>query len=349
MLKSVVFYGLSVIALASSAAAQADICDTYVVTPGDTLRIIAEQYYGDRALSPIIYDANTGVIGPNPNLIELGMTLSIPCRADMSPAQPTALMATTGSTDTTGTPDSNNGFFVAVSGDTPFMDSEGTGIVPELVAMALRIAGFETEPEIIRAASTDDVLQQATQPGALLSFPWIKPDCADPTLLSERSQNLCQNYVFSEPVYPVTLGLFARAGDPVVNALTTDDLSGRSVCIPGFHSEDILRKNAILEMDLAISYADNIGTCLAGLADKSVDLIVADYQSYSVSGPEYDGVVDIPAFAEKTTLHAIASIQNPEALDLIKLANSGIGNMLESGIWFEIVKAHMAGQPHVAL
>ncbi|MCA1776377.1 MAG: LysM peptidoglycan-binding domain-containing protein [Loktanella sp.] len=60
-----------------AAVAQAAAPRTYVVQPGDTLRIIAEAFYGDRDASPRIAAANTDTL-PDPDLIEIGMELVIP-------------------------------------------------------------------------------------------------------------------------------------------------------------------------------------------------------------------------------------------------------------------------------
>ena len=51
---------------------------TYVVKPGDSLWKIAEKVYGDGNQWHKIYQANKGVIGPNPNLIHSGQVLTIP-------------------------------------------------------------------------------------------------------------------------------------------------------------------------------------------------------------------------------------------------------------------------------
>ncbi len=53
---------------------------TYVVQPGDTLRSIAHDQYGDATLWPRIYDANRDVIGPSPDALIAGTTLQIPPR-----------------------------------------------------------------------------------------------------------------------------------------------------------------------------------------------------------------------------------------------------------------------------
>jgi nucleoid-associated protein YgaU len=51
---------------------------TYVVQPGDSMRSIAQQVYGDASLWPRIYDANRDVIGPDPDALQPGMRLRIP-------------------------------------------------------------------------------------------------------------------------------------------------------------------------------------------------------------------------------------------------------------------------------
>jgi nucleoid-associated protein YgaU len=51
---------------------------TYVVKAGDTLSAIAKKEYGSAARWRKIYDANKAVIGSNPDVIKVNMTLVIP-------------------------------------------------------------------------------------------------------------------------------------------------------------------------------------------------------------------------------------------------------------------------------
>lgn len=51
---------------------------TYTVVSGDCLWNIAKKFYGSGAKYTTIYNANTGVIGGNPNLIKPGQVLTIP-------------------------------------------------------------------------------------------------------------------------------------------------------------------------------------------------------------------------------------------------------------------------------
>ena len=51
---------------------------TYTVVSGDCLWNIAKKFYGNGAKYTVIYNANTSVIGSNPNLIYPGQVLTIP-------------------------------------------------------------------------------------------------------------------------------------------------------------------------------------------------------------------------------------------------------------------------------
>ncbi len=54
------------------------VAQTYTVVSGDTLWGIAKKNYGDGAKYTVIYNANQGAIGGNPNLIYPGQVLMIP-------------------------------------------------------------------------------------------------------------------------------------------------------------------------------------------------------------------------------------------------------------------------------
>lgn len=51
---------------------------TYTVVKGDCLWNIAKKFYGNGSKYTVIYNANKGVIGGNPNLIYAGQVLTIP-------------------------------------------------------------------------------------------------------------------------------------------------------------------------------------------------------------------------------------------------------------------------------
>ncbi|RZL13777.1 MAG: LysM peptidoglycan-binding domain-containing protein [Hymenobacter sp.] len=52
--------------------------DSYTVVSGDSLSKIATHHYGDAAKWHQIYEANKGIIGSNPDKIEVGQVLTLP-------------------------------------------------------------------------------------------------------------------------------------------------------------------------------------------------------------------------------------------------------------------------------
>ena len=339
MFKSMVFYGLSAVTLLMGSASYAEVCDSYSVVPGDTLRLISERYYGARDLSPIIYSANMEVVGEDPNTIEIGMALEIPCRDGMQIPQLTAFIAVV----ETGLEASVAPQFFAKAGETPFMGVDNTGLIPDILAAALTKGGYAGVLDIARPDSTSEVLQTSTQPSALLTFPWVLPSCNAPSTLSPQSAYLCENYTFSDPLYEITLGIFTTADSPLASATTAAAFSSSTICVPQFHTDDLLRTSGIVAANGVSIIAPNYSTCLDGLKDGTYDAMVADYQSVNAFTTDDSGVVDVPGFAKTTTLHAIAYSTNPAALEVLKMADAGLKQILTSGEWFGIVNQHLAG------
>jgi len=340
MIKSFVLYGVSTLSLLTGSASLAGSCDTYSVAPGDTLRLISERYYGDREFSPIIYNANTDMVGEDPNTIEIGMQLEIPCRDGMRIPQATAFLAIT-------PPEFDGDMpprFMAKAGDTPFIGSDNSGVLPDILAAALRNGGFEGALEIARPENVSDVLQASVQPEALLAFPWIMPQCEDAASLSPQSAYICENYTFSDPLFEITLGIFTRADSPLVEASTPAAFAGKTICVPQFHTDDILRNSGILAANATAIFANNFQSCLAGLEESTFDAVVGDYQSFASYAPAQSGIIDISAFAQSSTLHAIAYSQNPAATEMLGIVNVGLKKILVSGEWFSLATQHL-GQP----
>ena len=340
MLKAVVFYGLSALVMMSQAASAAESCDTYSVVPGDTLRLISERYYGSRELSPILYDANSSIIGKNPNTIEIGMELTIPCRDDMHIPQPMAFLAPVNPTPETA--DTFGPRFFAKAGDTPFISHDNSGIIPDILGAALRAGGYTEALDIARPNGISNVLQVSAEPNALLSFPWAMPNCGDASSLSPQSVYMCNNYTFSDPLYEITLGIFTTADSPLVTAENASSFAGKTICVPQFHTADLLGQNGISEPSTSIVLSPDFRSCLAGLETGTYDAVLADYQSFGAIAPPDRELTDIPAFAQITTLHAVAYSKNPAALEVLKMANSGLKEILLSGEWFGIVNQHLS-------
>lgn len=66
---------------------KADLSQRHEVRAGESLSKIAQEYYKDVSLWPIIYDANQAIIGMDPNKLTIGQELVIPNISRMTPAQ----------------------------------------------------------------------------------------------------------------------------------------------------------------------------------------------------------------------------------------------------------------------
>ena len=340
MLKAVALYGLSALAFSMNSAMAADNCAEYSVVPGDTLRLISEKYYGSRELSPILYEANAGLIGENPNAIEIGMRLAIPCRDGMHIPQPTvflALIAPENETESDMTPR-----FLATAGETPFIKENNTGIIPDILAASLRAGGYMKDLDISRPTGISNILKASTQPSSLLSFPWVMPACDDISSLSPQSAYICQNYAFSDPLFEITLGIFTLDGGPLGRAENAAAFEGATICVPQFHTSDLLNHSGISAAGAIVVQAADFTTCVSGLEGGEYDAFLGDYQSFSELVVDDGTLIDIPFLAQKTTLHAIAYRQNPSALEAMAMANSGLKDILFSGEWFGIVNEHLS-------
>jgi hypothetical protein len=179
----------------------------YVIARGDILRAIAPRSYGTGVFQPI-YQANAAVIGPNPNLIEVGTCLRIPCLDDAAAPAPAPQAATAGATlvavtrpepaaaiPATG---GRGAQFIGVDGNAPFSDGDlaGGGLFIKLLSLAMQRSGAD-------AGEIDFAPDWPAQLSALLpgggydvGFPWVRPDCDRPATLGAESRARCRSFDF---------------------------------------------------------------------------------------------------------------------------------------------------------
>ena len=338
MLKSMLFIATSAFIGAALPVQAAESCDMYFVQKGDTLRLIAEHYYGSRDLSPLIYNANAATVGDDPNNIEIGMALDIPCREGIN------LPASTSFLNINHTPPPANGHFLARSGAYPFVDTKNAGIVARILFAALRQGGYTAPFTTLQPENTVSLLQSAAAPEALLSFPWIKPDCEAGARLSADIADLCANYTLSKPLYEITLGLFTTKDSPLGLSPSRQILESSRICFAEFYDNSLLDTIGLTtNAALATAPASRNADCVSGLLEGRYDAIVSDYQSIGALPAALSArLTDIPAYAHKTTLHAAAYHGSPAAQTALEQANRGLADILGTGEWFNIVNQGLA-------
>ncbi|MEM7546074.1 MAG: transporter substrate-binding domain-containing protein [Pseudomonadota bacterium] len=363
MRNSVLACGLSLsvfaggVGLESRAQAQELACGgTYAVVLGDTLQNITDRVYGPDETYQKLYKANRAVVGPNPSLIEVGMVLNLPCPDDSAatasaapattPAQPQA----SGTAQTSGAvlfPQTDRPIRILTGTDwAPFQnqDQEQGGMITEIVAEGMRSAGG---PESYKIDFINDYaahLDTLIADGAYdLSFAWFRPNCDAPDRLSEDSRLRCTSLAWSDPLFEQIIGYFMRADDP--NKPTVhSDLFGRTLCRPRGFDTFMMEDENLVEPNITLVRPISTIDCFELLLTGEVDAVVlaSSVADDAISRLEAAGQIeDQPQLATIATMHAVTTINNPNAEQQLGVLNEGIRQLRENGKWFEIVQRHL--------
>lgn len=340
----------TVLILGVGAAMAQEACKSYRVAPGDTLLKIAQKAYGNDKYR-MIYEANTDRIGSNPNLIEVGSLLRLPC-ADGTTAEavPTVVPEATEAAKVAAASDA--GPIVLITGNDfpPFTDEglPGRGVFTQLVETAAFRADPEKKVEVKFVNDWDSHLDLLLPVLAFNgSFPWSKPDCDQPDTLSEHDQNRCENYYFSDPFYEVVDGFFARAGSGFDDALKYEDLLGASVCRPEGYSTAHLDAAGLSEPMVKMYRPAQVRDCFDALMAGAVDVVALDslvaVDTINSLGLT-DQVVENQNLGAVKELYVLVHKNHPRGQETLDLLNAGLREMVNSGEWYDIVSAALQRQ-----
>lgn len=336
-------------------------CPIHVVRRGETLGTIATQYFGERERAFEIHAANSFAIGPDPDLIEVGTRLSIPCKPKpiettqvQAPAPSGAVIAPSSPTDVLSAsappPDAASEFYLIAGG--PFAPYVDAGRPGGGLAVALMRAAFDVVPGARatlgtvddRSAHLDVILPRG---GFQISFPWVYPDCARPDLTAAE-QRLCTDYVASDSLYEQMTEFYARADGPWSQTNTPDALRGATLCRPRGYPTDDLERLGLVPGGITLMRAPTPLDCLRAVDSQQVDVASMDARLTRALVAQ-DGLrnplVVLEAFTHIDSLRAIARRDDPRGQAAIKSFNEGLAQLAESGQWFEIVERHFRSAP----
>jgi len=207
----------------------------YEVGSGDSLSSIALDKLDDSQKWTVVYNANISLIGDNPDLIEIGTVLRIPCLdvESFSDTQP-AVSSQSSNRSVLGGEQVR-----LLTGDDyhPFTDRslpEG-GLIADLVNSALSENGevpFFTIAWINDwAAHLDPLLAEHAYD---MGFPWLQPNCAN-----DPENYRCLNFLYSDQIFEMLVLLFTRTEDPLQYS-KDDDIVGKTLCRPtGYFTHDL--------------------------------------------------------------------------------------------------------------
>lgn len=335
--------------VAATANAQSIECgETYIVSPGDSLSLIAERAYGRGDIFTLIYTANADVIGPNPGRINVGQTLQIPCRnaeitesvADASAVgRPTTTEALPG-------PAINRPIRVLTGTDwAPFSDEdqEQGGLLTELTNLALAQADGSPEYQIDFINDWGAHLSPLLTDHAYdFSIGWTQPNCELLAELNDDSKFRCNNFNWTDPIYQQIVAYYSLSNVP--NYSDHAQISGKTVCRPEGYSTAMLEEVGLAEPDITlVRPADPTGCLNAVLAgDADVALIATDVAEGLIGAIADPSAVKLHEdLSYVSSLRALIAKTHPQSQDLVDTFNSGLIKIKDSGVWFSTVRRHM--------
>ncbi len=316
----------------------------YTVTAGDSLSRIAKQAYRDANLWPYIYgySDNAGVIGPNPGLISIGITLKLPpCpqTGGTNKAKPIVNDRETRRPDT---------IEALTGGDyAPFTDQslENGGMLTEIVDAAFGQADGRPDYSIDWindwSAHIDPLLRRHKY---AMGFPWFKPNCNAPETLSNDDVKRCE-FDFSEPLFDMLIILFKRADD-TRDLVSDQDLHGTRLCRPaGYFTFDLTERDLVPGETIELERPQSVGECFHKLVDGDIDYVtINEFTGKSaINEFGYGDIVNASEqLADSLGLHMIIHRDHPDATTLLQQFNSGLAALRQDGRYDEIVGRHLA-------
>ncbi|OZA11880.1 MAG: hypothetical protein B7Y02_08160 [Rhodobacterales bacterium 17-64-5] len=339
-------------------------CSAYTVQPGDTLGSISMAAFG-RLDYQVLYNANVEVLRLDPSVPPPGTILRIPCEDgrisadDSLPGVPEAITnpAIDPTIDAASEVTDSDAAFTAyrpmiriVSGDdwVPFADPSltGGGLFLRITTTALDRAGPEYRHTIGWVEDWESHIFALLPSGAFdLATGWYDPDCENLANPSERTQFMCDNFLFSEPIYDSAFAFFSRADNPYAAARTFADLTGARFCRAEGNLFHDLEAQGLMEPAITIQMEDEEEGCLEGLLEGRYDVASFEAQ-YAPAAFAALGITDeIVQSASLTSIQssvAIAHKSNPRAQAYIDHLNRGLAILRDSGEWTDIVTGTLA-------
>lgn len=352
-------FGCTAVLLTGTAALAQEACSTYTVKVGDNLRYIARAAYGDADKYRLIYDANVAVIGEKADLIEIGSELTIPCDTATAAATPEPVATATETvTPVAATPDPAPApatekpvSFVTGNGYAPFADEmlPGGGMMTQLVEMSV----FRADPSIPYTLTYINDWQahiDALLPSGAydLSFPWVRPDCETPEMLSPGDQVRCTDFVFSGPFYEIVDGFFSLRDSGLGSVTKYADFEGKRICRPEGYTTGVLDAVGLTAPAITLVRPVEATDCFQALAAGEVDLVSIDAEVGDAAAAKLGLTARVEQNPHLTTLlslHVIAHRSNQRAVDMIGQLDAGLIEMYQSGEWYEIVSSALAQKP----
>lgn len=333
-------------------AAAQEACSVYTVRTGDSLGSIAQAAYGTFDYQQI-FNANRNQIA-NPNAIEVGITLQLPCEDGSLPgaasatdiiAAETARAAASARTSNAFEPPIK---IVSANGWAPFVgeEFEGGGMLVRLATTALNRGGNSREFNVNFVDDWGAHLSTLLPLGAFdVSIAWYLPDCSKIDLLSDAMRARCTELDGSLPIYETVVGFFTMPGNQYEGVRSYGDFAGARICRPeGWFTFD-LEEQGLIEPVVSMVVPNSVNDCFEMMQAGEVDVVPLEIESVAAAardlGIEND-IVQNPYLTNLLEMSFVTHKTNPRGRVYIAMLNRGLTEMRESGEWYAIISDSLA-------
>lgn len=338
--------GMIAATLGATPVAAQEQCAEYTIVRGDTLSQIANR--ADVAGGfQTLFNANTNVLS-NPNRVEIGQVLQIPCADGSLPGAKSSRVAAVvpavaEPAPTTSTPNRPLRI-VTASGYAPFTDEdlEDGGALTKMVDLAMASGNPDQDFSIMFINDWGSHLDTLLPSGAAdMVFPWFRPDCSKVEFLSEGAAERCTKFNHSDPLYDALIGFYALNDGPYADADSYDDIMGARICRPAAWFTFDLEAEQLMPPNVELIRTEAQDGCWELMMNGEVDVITLDAlpaeEDYRELG--HDGkIAHLDSLATKQTMHIFVSKDNAFANEALPILNAGLEDLRLSGEWFQIVQ-----------
>jgi len=154
----------------------------------------------------------------------------------------------------------------------------------------------------------------------------------------------CAQLDFSQPLFEVAIGYYARAGEPLADAAQYRQLFDRRICRPAGYFTFDLDQEDLRELNVSRVIAPTAGDCFAWLMWGEIDVVTLN-EAIARSEITRLGLVgrvaENPALRSSQTLHVVAKKGDGQGRAYLDLVNAGVGELKASVRWFEVVSRHL--------
>jgi hypothetical protein len=220
------------------------------------------------------------------------------------------------------------------------------GLIPELLRSSLSKASLGRSEIELRWATAAPVKSLLSDDSIDISLPWDGADCERPNELVQSSAVLCDNALYSDPIFEVVVGLFTRA-DSKFTFATDDSILGKSICVSGDQDVSPLNRQGrdwISQKRVNAVRKPTLVDCASAVQALEADAFVA-------SDLEGRYVLDRLGLSRDFRMlerplgirgvHVVAAREHVQASELISAVNRGLKELKETDAYAAIVRNHL--------